>query len=43
MKYRLQTLQEAHRGTILEKVIEEIIEDENPMQSLLFFQEQGVE
>ena len=43
MKEKLQTLLDENQGNITEAVINEIIKDENPMESLLYIQEYGVD
>jgi effector-binding domain-containing protein len=43
MKEKLLTLLEENQGTITEAVINEIINDENPLKSLINFEENGVE
>jgi len=39
MKEKLQTLLEENRGTITEAVINEVINDESPIKSLLYIEE----
>jgi effector-binding domain-containing protein len=43
MKEKLLALLEENQGTITEAVINEIINDENPLKSLINFEENGVE
>ena len=43
MKEKLQTLLEENRGTITEAVINEVINDESPIKSLLYIEENWVE
>lgn len=43
MKQKLQEILEENRGTILESVINEIIDEEEPLDSLLYFEKNWVE